>query len=69
MLFSYYYILIASRYTRTAFRYIDAYRKGLNAAQAVFATKKYHGHRTLPGSILADLDKLGFVGQQQDTDS
>jgi hypothetical protein len=36
---------------------MDAYRKGLNGQQAAWATKKYHGHRTLPETILEELDK------------
>ena len=36
---------------------MDAYRKGLNSCQAVWAAKKYRGHRVIPASILADLEK------------
>ena len=36
---------------------MDAYRKGLNGCQAVWAAKKYRGHRVIPASILADLEK------------
>lgn len=35
---------------------MDAYRKGLTGAQAAWAAKKYHGHRTLPHNILAEFD-------------
>ncbi|KZT64015.1 hypothetical protein DAEQUDRAFT_733158 [Daedalea quercina L-15889] len=38
-------------------RFMDAYRKGLTGKQALWATKKYHGHRVLPESILAELDE------------
>ncbi|KAF8527171.1 hypothetical protein BU17DRAFT_39904, partial [Hysterangium stoloniferum] len=33
-------------------RFINAYIKGLNHAQAVWANGKYHGHQTLPDNIL-----------------
>ena len=42
-----------------AFRFMDAYRKGLNGKQAAYAGKKYHGHRVVPDSIydeLVDMD-------------
>ncbi|KZT67917.1 hypothetical protein DAEQUDRAFT_728411 [Daedalea quercina L-15889] len=38
-------------------RFMDAYRKGLTGKQALWATKKYHGHCVLPESILAELDE------------
>ncbi|KAI6022540.1 hypothetical protein BKA83DRAFT_4054572 [Pisolithus microcarpus] len=37
-------------------RFMDAYYKGLNGAQAAWAAKKYHGHRVLPSAILEELD-------------
>jgi len=36
---------------------MDAYRKGLTGSQAAWAAKKYHGHRIIPNSILAELQK------------
>ena len=36
--------------------FMDAYKKGLNGAQAVWANRKYHGHRVLPENILTKLD-------------
>ena len=35
---------------------MDAYRHGLTGAQAVWATKKYKGHRVLPHTIMEDLE-------------
>jgi hypothetical protein len=35
---------------------MDAYRKGLNGKQAAWASKRYRGHRTLPDSILDELE-------------
>jgi hypothetical protein len=29
---------------------------GLNGAQAIWANKRYHGHRVLPDSIMNELD-------------
>ncbi|KAJ7899617.1 hypothetical protein B0H14DRAFT_2331679 [Mycena olivaceomarginata] len=37
-------------------RFADAYFHGLNGADAAWANKKYHGHRTLPPSYRDDLD-------------
>jgi hypothetical protein len=36
---------------------MDAYRKGLDGRQAAWAAKKYRGHRVIPASLLADLEK------------
>ncbi|KIJ31298.1 hypothetical protein M422DRAFT_186230, partial [Sphaerobolus stellatus SS14] len=38
-------------------RFIDAYRHGLTGAQAVWANKKYKGHRVLPNTIMEELEK------------
>jgi hypothetical protein len=44
------------KYARRSFRYMDAYRKGLNIKQAEYAVKKYKQHRVIPQSILTELD-------------
>jgi hypothetical protein len=36
---------------------MDAYCKGLNGIQAAWAKKKYHGHRVLPDTLMADSDE------------
>jgi hypothetical protein len=36
---------------------MDAYQKKLNRSQAVWASKKYRGHRTIPETILKELGK------------
>jgi hypothetical protein len=40
---------------------MDAYQKGLNGKQAVWASKKYRGHRVLPESIMMELEKANVV--------
>lgn len=40
---------------------MDAYMRGLNGRQAAWAARKYRGHRTLPETILAELDEAGIV--------
>ncbi|KAG1749187.1 hypothetical protein EDB19DRAFT_1941970, partial [Suillus lakei] len=35
---------------------LASHHKGLNGSQAVWAAKKYRGHRVLPGSIFTELD-------------
>jgi hypothetical protein len=42
-------------YANRSARFMDAYRKGLNGAQASWANKKYHGHRTLPLAIMSEI--------------
>jgi hypothetical protein len=37
---------------------MDAYAKGLNGKQAMWAAKKYHGHRALPEGILNEFDRV-----------
>ncbi|KAG2153086.1 uncharacterized protein EDB93DRAFT_1239874 [Suillus bovinus] len=45
--------LLAIRWFSTrSLRFMDAYRQGLNGKQAAWALKKYHGHRTLPETIM-----------------
>ncbi|KAJ3551364.1 hypothetical protein NM688_g4745 [Phlebia brevispora] len=53
---------VIRRYAISALRYMDAYRKGLNGAQAQFACKRYRGHRVLPQTILEELDKVAANG-------
>jgi hypothetical protein len=43
------------KYARRSFRYMDAYRKGLNAKQAEYAVRKYKSHRVIPRNILEEL--------------
>ncbi|EIN08526.1 hypothetical protein PUNSTDRAFT_114017 [Punctularia strigosozonata HHB-11173 SS5] len=48
------------RFSTRSRRFMDAYRKGLNGKQAMWAAKKYHGHRVLPDSIMEELDTAGI---------
>lgn len=48
---------IESRYANRSARYIDAYSKGLTGADAIWANRKYRGHRTLPANILSEIKK------------
>ncbi|KAG2074724.1 hypothetical protein BDR04DRAFT_1007732 [Suillus decipiens] len=50
-----------ARFSARSLRFMDAYRKGLSGKQAVWASKKYRGHRTLPESIMRDLADVGLV--------
>ncbi|TEB12149.1 hypothetical protein FA13DRAFT_1609042, partial [Coprinellus micaceus] len=43
------------RFARRSRRFLDAYHQGLTGKQAVWACKKYRGHRTLPQSIMDEL--------------
>ncbi|KAF7316311.1 hypothetical protein MIND_00149800 [Mycena indigotica] len=45
------------RFVLRAHRFADAYRKGLDGAQAAWAVKKYKGHRMLPPEFRAELEK------------
>ncbi|KAG2336429.1 hypothetical protein BDR05DRAFT_1063645 [Suillus weaverae] len=46
---------------RKTWRYMDAYRKGLDAKQAEYAVKKYHSHRKVGAGILAEMDTLNYA--------
>ena len=46
-------ILMTRRYANRSARFIHAYSEGLTGAEAAWANRKYHGHRTLPPAILA----------------
>ncbi|KAG1843738.1 hypothetical protein C8R48DRAFT_780576 [Suillus tomentosus] len=43
---------------RKSWRYMDAYRKGLNARQAEFAVKKYKSHRRCGPTLMMNLGVL-----------
>ena len=42
-------------YAQKSFRYMDAYRKGLDVKQAEYAVKKYKRHRIIPQTIFDEL--------------
>ncbi|KIJ33830.1 hypothetical protein M422DRAFT_264120 [Sphaerobolus stellatus SS14] len=44
------------RYAGRSAKFMDAYIKGLNGAQAAWAAWKYHGHRVLPENVMAQFD-------------
>ncbi|KAF9513519.1 hypothetical protein BS47DRAFT_1372507 [Hydnum rufescens UP504] len=50
-------VILMHRFFTHSLRFMDAYRKGLNGVQAAWANKKYRGHRVLPDTLMADLDK------------
>ena len=41
-------ILIFARFYNRALRYMSCYREGLNGKEALWAAKKYSGHRSIP---------------------
>ncbi|KAF9503146.1 hypothetical protein BS47DRAFT_1374494 [Hydnum rufescens UP504] len=43
-------------FSNWSLRFMDGYRCGLNGLEAVWATKKYHGHRCLPPEMEHDID-------------
>ncbi|OAX44335.1 hypothetical protein K503DRAFT_852746 [Rhizopogon vinicolor AM-OR11-026] len=45
------------KYARRSRVFMNTCQKGLAGKQAAWATKKYHGHRVLPDSILAELEE------------
>ena len=44
-----------SRYANRSAHFISAYGQGLSGAQAVWANRRYHGHRTLPPELVAQV--------------
>ncbi|KIK74416.1 hypothetical protein PAXRUDRAFT_19894 [Paxillus rubicundulus Ve08.2h10] len=47
------------RYATRSSHFMDAYRHGLDGKQAIWAAKKYRGHRVLPQTILDEVSKAG----------
>ncbi|EJD34992.1 hypothetical protein AURDEDRAFT_75686, partial [Auricularia subglabra TFB-10046 SS5] len=45
------------KYSARSQRFMDAYRSGLSPELAVWAGKKYHGHRCVPGNIIAKFNE------------
>ncbi|KIJ54262.1 hypothetical protein M422DRAFT_153768, partial [Sphaerobolus stellatus SS14] len=43
-------------YANRSAKFMDAYVKGLNGAQAAWAAQKYHGHHVLPEDIFTELE-------------
>ncbi|KAF8813518.1 hypothetical protein BYT27DRAFT_7131655, partial [Phlegmacium glaucopus] len=43
------------RYANCSARFINSYAQGLSGPEASWASKEYHGHRTLPAEIVAEL--------------
>ncbi|KAJ6610922.1 hypothetical protein B0H10DRAFT_2224629 [Mycena sp. CBHHK59/15] len=46
------------KFARRSDRFMDAYHKGLDGVQAVWASKRYCGHRVLPKNIMELFDKF-----------
>ncbi|KIL55796.1 hypothetical protein M378DRAFT_90298, partial [Amanita muscaria Koide BX008] len=44
------------KYSCRSCRFMDAYRRGLNARQAAWARKRYRGHRVLPNTIMEEIE-------------
>ncbi|KAJ6583106.1 hypothetical protein DFH09DRAFT_911831 [Mycena vulgaris] len=49
------------RFVLRAHRFADAYRHGLDGAQAAWAARKYKGHCVLPPEFLADMRAAGIL--------
>jgi len=41
------------RFSNRSARFIDAYGQGLSGAEAAWANRRYHGHRSLPPEMAA----------------
>ncbi|KAI0070612.1 hypothetical protein K474DRAFT_1687385 [Panus rudis PR-1116 ss-1] len=46
-------LLSIRRFANRSARFFSAYAQGLDGAEASWANRKYHGHRTLPSSMIA----------------
>jgi hypothetical protein len=44
-----------SRFGNRSLRYMSAYRMGMHGKEAVWAARKYHGHRCLPPGALQEV--------------
>ena len=49
-------VSLIRKHSRRAFRFMDAYRKGLTGVAAAFAVKKYSSHRRIPNQVLLFID-------------
>ncbi|KAJ7852102.1 hypothetical protein B0H13DRAFT_1643577, partial [Mycena leptocephala] len=49
------------RFANRSMRFMDAYLKGLTGAQAAWAARKYRGHRTVPESLMDDMEAAGLL--------
>jgi len=54
-------LTMMQRFANRSLRFMNAYDRGLNGRQAAWASRKYHGHRVLPNSIMEELMKGGIV--------
>ena len=48
------------RFSNRAIRFMDAYHKGLNGKQAIWASRRYRSHRILPDSLMDDMELAGI---------
>ncbi|KZP16011.1 hypothetical protein FIBSPDRAFT_749359 [Athelia psychrophila] len=48
-------LLQIHRFANRSARFISGYAQGLTGAEAVWANRKYHGHRTLPADIIREI--------------
>ncbi len=48
------------RFATRSERFIDAYARGLEGPKAVWAARKYHGHRSLPPQYIVDIIEAGI---------
>ncbi|KAJ6576077.1 hypothetical protein DFH09DRAFT_915009, partial [Mycena vulgaris] len=49
-----------SRFANRSLRFMDAYNTGINGSQAAWVSRKYHGHRVLPVSIMGELEQAAM---------
>ena len=49
------FLTVSYRYANRSARFIHGYGEGLTGAQAAWANKKYHGHRTLPPDMIREI--------------
>ncbi|KAH6908666.1 hypothetical protein BKA70DRAFT_1103302, partial [Coprinopsis sp. MPI-PUGE-AT-0042] len=51
-------LICMRRFANHADRFADAYRQKLTGAVAIWATRRYHGHRVLPNTIMDEIEEL-----------
>ncbi|KAF9510307.1 hypothetical protein BS47DRAFT_1300305 [Hydnum rufescens UP504] len=49
-------LLSMRRFSNRSLRFMDGYRCGLNGSEAIWAVKKYHGHRCLPPELVHEIE-------------
>jgi len=60
-------LAMMQKFSNRSLQFMDAYSRGLNGRQAVWASRKYCGHWVLPNNIMEELGRRGLFKSSQHT--